>query len=768
MAARMQVDPSAADAVENEDEIATERGMKDDEILTIVRQEISNAAGALTNSKLSENRRSALRYYMGDAYGDEVEGRSQVVTTEFRDTIESLLPQLMKIFMSSDTVVQFIPNLPEEEKGSQQATDYINHVFMQENKGFLVLYTMMKDALMYKNGVVKIYWDEVLKTTTETYTGLSEMERNALLQDEVVEPIAYTSYEEQISPSMQPDGLMAPLQSMTLCDLTLRRTEKVGMARVISVPPEEFLITQRASGIQASRFVAHRCRKTASELVELGVEKDKAESLAGNQGEGEFSLERQQRFVYDGDTAPLSDSADPAVRYVWVTECYVLLDTDGDGIAEKWKVTVAGDQAELLFKEEWEGDWPFESISPILMQHKFYGLSMYDIVQQWQKIQSTLTRQFLDNIYSINNNRIAVNADRVNLDDLLTNRPNALVRTIGNPAEVLMPMQPSPLGAVLIPSMEYFNAQREKATGVTSYNQGLDADSLNKTASGISQIMGAAQERILLIARIFAETGISGMFSQLLTLVCKHQDKAKTIRLRGKWETVDPKQWAAGWAAVTDVALGTNNRDQMLLHLTQVLSIQQQAMQSGLPLVNPKNMYNTLVKLVENTGLKHPEGYFTDPDTTQPLPPKPSPEELLMQGQMEIEKVKGQATVAKTQMELQAEGQQKMAALAVETQRSQRESADRGAERELKLRIAREGNLTTLVTANMGADAKSAQVESKEKTKRKPQRLQVDRDPVTMEITGITPIYEEIKDTAVPDTEVSPEAQMMKGLLNHE
>ena len=764
MAARMQVEPSSdlPDDMDADDQQDAPKGLSQDEIIAIVSSEIENAAGSLTTSTLSENRRNSLRYYMGDTYGDEVAGRSSVVTSEFRDTVESLLPQLMKIFMSSDTIVQYVPNLPQEEEGAHQATEYENHVFMQENKGFLVLYTMFKDALMYKNGVVKVFWDETQRTTTETYTGLSEIERDSLLQGEDVEPIEYSAYQTQISPGMDMQGMPLPEQPVTQCDMKIRRTETIGRERVVNVPPEEFLISQRTAGIQEARFCAHRCRKTISELVEMGLDFNKADSLGGADSQGEYSLERQQRFVYDGDSGPAFDSRDKATRYVWVTECFMLLDTDGDGIAEKWKITVAGSGHELLSMEEWEGDWPFESVSPILMQHKFYGLSMYDLVMQWQRIQSTLTRQFLDNTYSINNNRIAVNADRVNLDDLLTNRPNALVRTIGNPAEVLMPMQPTPLGSMLIPSMEYFNAQREKATGVTSYNQGLDADSLNKTASGISQIMGAAQERVLLIARIFAETGISGIFTQLLKMSCRRQNKQKMIRLRGKWVEIDPRQWADGMAAVTDVALGTNNRDQMLLHLNQVLSIQQQATMSGMSLVTPKNIYNTLVKIVENAGLKHPEAYFTDPTTVAPPPPKPSEVEIASQAQMQIEQLRAQSKQAEVDKQIQSDNGQKLAALAHEQQRAALESKDREAERELKLRIAREANLTTLVQGGQKSADSAGAVKEKEKTKRGPSRLEVTRDPNTREITGIMPIYDDIKEEAAPEP---PEYKMAQEIL---
>jgi hypothetical protein len=755
----VEVAPSFDDELEDDESVRGSVGLKDDEILAILKNEISSADGSSMTSELQENRRQALRYYMGEPYGDETEGRSQVVTTEFRDTIESLLPQLMKIFMSSDTVVQFRPETPKDEEAAQQATDYVNHIFMVDNPGFVILYTMIKDALLHKNGIVKIFWDKSETVTTETYQSLTEMEKLAVLQDPEVEPLELSHY-----------STTTPLGEMYVCDLKVRRVRSRGRAKVVAVPPEEFLLTRHSDSIQNSRFCAHRCRKTVSDLVALGVPKEKAESFSSNSIDGEFSQERQERFKAEGGMYPLSDSGDKATRYVWLYECYVLLDTDGDGIAERWKILLAGDQYELISKEEWEGDWPFESISPILMPHKFYGLSIFDLVKQWQRIQSTLVRQFLDNVYSINNNRVVVNADRVNLDDLLTNRPNAIVRTMGPPGEALMPLQPQPIGNTLIPSLEFFNSMREKATGVTSYNQGLDANSLNKTASGISQIMSAAQERILLVARIFAETGIAGMFQQILKLTVKYQDQKRTIQLRGKWVDIDPAAWNAEMKATTDVALGTNNRDQMLLHLQTLLGVQKEAMMGGMGLVTPKNLYNTLAKLVENTGLKHVELFFTDPDQVPPQEPQPSEAEIEAKTKMQIESGKAQTQAHLKELELKHAAQEKMVSANVEMARVAQDAKNQEAERENKLRIAREQNLTTLATSQLSLQQKvqSDKLNSTavKEGKKKPTRVDVQRDPVTREVTGIIPVYEEIMETAQPELEVGRDlTPLAEGML---
>lgn len=769
MPPRMQVAAPVNTEGEDQDQGDSKKaGMSDDDLLALLRSEIANSTGGLTTNTLSENRKNALKTYMGDPYGDEMDGQSRVVTTEFRDTVESLLPQLVKIFMASDTVVQFEPDQPQDDEGSAQATEYINHVFMVDNKGFLILYTMIKDALMFKNGIVKCYWDETQKVTTETYRGLTVSQRDAILSGENVEPIEYSHYSAAMPGALQPDGTFAPGQPEDTCDLKIKRVDKIGRAKVVPVPPEEFMISRRTASIQSATFCGQRTPKTVSELIEMGVPRDKAEGLVGSQGEGEFSIERAQRFFYDGDTNPTPDTQSKSARQIWVYECFLLVDMDGDGIAEKWKFTLGGDQYTLLFREEHEGPWPFESISPILMPHKFYGLSIYDLVQQWQRIMTTLMRQFLNNIYNINNNRIAVNADRANLDDLLTNRPNQLVRTLGNPNEVIMPMVPQSIGGVIIPAMQEFQSMREKATGVTSYNQGLDADSLNKTASGISQIMGAAQERILLIARIFADTGICGIFQQLLFLTCKHQDKARVVRLRGKWVNIDPAAWNAGMNAITDVALGTNNRDQMLLHLNQVLAIQQQAMSMpNATLVTPKNIYNTLKKLVENAGLKHVESYFTDPDSVAPPPPQPNPDEAKAQADLKKSQMGHMASQQEQQAQLEAQAREKMVSVQTDFAKMKNEMADAEKERQLKLRIARELNITNMLIGegknaasgtaaamkpqpSTSGDKQEPAAPAPKPTSGKPLAFNIGRD-TEGRMSTIVPIYEQIKEEADPE-----------------
>jgi hypothetical protein len=715
-------------------DLARPDALSDDDIVALIRIEKSQAS-SYQNTTITKQRSEALNYYMAEPYGDEQAERSKVVTTEVRDTIESLLPQIVKLFLSSDRVVRYEAQTVAEEEGADQATDLANHVIHSDNDGFMLFYTWFKDALLQKNGIVKVWWDDQVDVCNEIYTGLLEEELLALLQDREVEPVAYSPSEQIEMPAQAPGQ---PPQPVPLYDVEVRRTKRNGRVRVECVPPEEFLISLKAANIKKARFVAHKTLRTISELIEMGIPKDAVWDLGGETTDGDVTDERYVRFQYDGGNLPDSENVQHALRKVWVSECYYLVDTDGDGIAERWKFLLAGANDKMLMKERWEGDWPFESITPIPMSHKFFGLSIHDLVRDIQRIKSTLTRQFLDNLYQLNNNRMLVQEGLVNFDDLLTNRPGGIVRTSASPSTVAMPLQPQPLGAVVIPAMEYLDSVNEKRTGVTAYNQGLDANSLNKTATGINLINNAAQERMLLVARIFAETGVKGLFSQILRLLVRNQDKPRAIKLRGKWVMMDPSKWNADMAVTVDVALGTSNRMEQMSILSQILAVQKEAILGGAPIASWPKMYNTLAKLIEAAGLKSVETYFDNPETANQAPKGPSPEEI--KAKAEIEKTQMQLAHEKELEAFRAEQATKNSVLDLAAKKMDIESRERIASQNAasdmlgfisKTATASSGTTTTSVASGKGGKAK---------------RISVKRNPVTQEIEELIPVYEEAMD----------------------
>ena len=450
------------------------------ELSAHLEQEISSALG-YKDGKLTEQRSDALDRYYGKRYGNEQEGRSQIVTRDVADVIEWIMPSLMKIFTSGDKVVQFEPQGPEDIEMAKQSTDYINYVIMRQNPGFSILYQWFKDALLQKNGIVKHYWDDTSETLKETYKNLTEEEFTALLMDDGVDVKQHT---ENINESGQPPSH----------DVVVNRTYDDGQVRIEAVPPEEFLIDKYAKTIDTARFVAHRVKRTKSELIQQGYPKSKIDNVFNND-EANYKAERLSRFSHEQDNSPEGDIDDG----IWVTECYLRVDYDNDGIAELRKVTKVGDE---LLDNEAVDSVPFSSLTPIPMPHKFYGLSIYDLISDLQLIKTTLMRNLLDNMYLTNNGRYEVVEGQANLDDLMTSRPGGIVR-------VRTPGAVNPLGTPQLDQnsfnmLGYLDSIREERTGVSKNSMGLSDGALksHQTATGVGQVMTAAQQKIELILHI--------------------------------------------------------------------------------------------------------------------------------------------------------------------------------------------------------------------------------------------------------------------------
>lgn len=611
--------------------------MDDDVLLSVVKHDIDTSTGN-AYEELNVDRAKALRYYLGEPYGNEVKGRSSIVTTEVADTIESMLPQILKPFVSQDRVVFFDPQGPEDEQAAKQETEYTNHVFYKDNDGVMVLYTWCKDGLLSKNGVVKYYWDDDTEITHEEYEGLNQQELMMLLSDDEVEVVeqAETVVQEE---EQTPQGPM-PVVTVNY-DVKIKRTNSNGRVIVQPVPPEEFLVIPEdpASSVQELNFCAHTTEKRVWELVAMGYDKDEILEHAGDGSQNiggwdHDDQEREQRFSdISGRTTTTEDEAigDPMLRVVDYTECYKRVDYDGDGYAELRKVCLLN-QNYILNNEEFDYI-PFEYWTPIPMTHRFIGRSAADQAMDLQLHKTTVLRNIFDNFYQTNNVRTAAVEGEVNLGDLMNSTPGGVVRM--SAPGMVQPLATQQLSNNAFNLLEYLDSIKENRTGVTRYNQGIDADSLNKTASGINRIMDASAQRLELMAKLFGEA-VKRLMLGIHRLLLQHQDKERIIAIRGQWVPVNPSQWKERNDMTVVVGLGTGDKDRTLGHLLTILGIQKEALQAGLPIVQPNNLYNTLAKIVENAGLKEPAQYFTDPAMIPPQPPKgPSPEEQLVMAQAE-------------------------------------------------------------------------------------------------------------------------------------
>jgi len=672
------------------------------ELRGIINQEINNSLGYM-GGNLSSSRKKSLEYYMGEPLGTEIDGRSQVVSTDVADTVETILPNLLRIFTASDQVVKCEPVKSEDVPLAEQATNYINYIFNKDNNGFSILYTWFKDALIEKNGIVKVYWDDSMSIEQETYENLNDQEYQILINDDNVEIVSEEEFvDEKAKEQLDQIKQLAEAQGQEIEDIpepklhnvVIKRTSRSGKVKIENIPPEEFLIQRTAKSIEDANFVAHRVMKTRSELIEMGFDREIVDDLPTSNNIL-LNDERLTRYA-DIDESPFNDAPDESTQEIELYECYVRVDMDGDGIAELRKVTVAGSGGYTILENMVCDFIPFCSLTPIPMPHRFYGRSVSELVEDVQLVKSTVMRQLLDNMYLTNNNRVAIMDGMVNLDDLLTSRPGGVVRTKQPPSQVMLPMQNQTISQQAFPLLEYLDTVRETRTGITRYSQGLDADSLNKTATGVNTLMNQSQMRMELIARVFAETGIKDLFRRIFELTVKYQNKERIVELNNKFVAVNPTEWKNKYNISITVGLGSGSKEQQIVMLNNILQKQLQAFQlqgnKEYPMVTLKNIYNSLSKIIEEAGLKNVENYFVNPDMGRDLvqpspPPPPTP----------IEKIEF--------TRIASEEKRKIAELELENKKIKADTADKILAFETKIKEMELKYNTQLDTAKIKADA---------------------------------------------------------------
>ena len=646
--------------------------MTEDELVARIHGEITDSLGY--GDTISEQREQAMEYYYGLPFGNEVDGRSQYVDSTVQDTIEWIKPSLMRVFASGDEMVKFTPHGPEDVAMAAQASDYVNYVFTKDNPGWEIMYSWFTDALLSKNGIVKVWWDETEEETREEYHGLTEPELTHLLTSSEVEVIAHTEIEEERRDN---DDNILPV---TLHDVVIKRRKKDGKIRVEKVPPSEFLISRDSKTIPEARFVCHRSQKTLSDLRQMYPEQSLGpEELGSGEDSDIFSGERESRFEFDDSSnfnLGTSETED-ALRTYWVHETFVKTDFDGDGIAELRRVCIVGD---YVLENELVDTAPFVSITPIKIPHKFFGLSVADLVMDLQVYKSVLMRNLLDNMYNQNFGRYAVLEGQANLDDLLTQRPGGVVR-VKSP-NAITPLTTPPLEPYSFQMLEYLDGVRESRAGVSKMSQGMNENALTShtTATAVNAVMSAAQSRVELIARNFAETGVKDLMNTIYQLLYKNQDKERVVMLRNEWVPVRPDVWKDKYDCTVSVALGQGNKDQQLMHLSTMLNFAGEAMKGGLPIVNMQNMYNIGASLVKAMGFQNVDDFLTDPTNIPPKQDEPSPEQMEMQvknKELDIKAAELQLKAQKIQQEYQK--------LAVDSQLKKEEIA---IEREQKRAVA--------------------------------------------------------------------------------
>jgi len=621
--------------------------MPEEELQGIVGKEIDDAIDFIDNW-ISPQRATATQYYRGEPFGNEEDGRSQVVSMDVRDTVQALMPSLMRIFHGSDQSVEYVPQGPEDVAAAKQATDYANYIINRDNNGFLEMHAAFMDALVRKVGILKVYWDDQTKFETIPYSGLDDMALAALMSDPKVD-VEISASRPMGEPMQDPitgEEMPAPMMH----DVRAVYTHPDGRVKLEAVPPEEFLISRESKSVEQADYVAHRRIVTVSELVAMGYDYDEVSELGASYDDMDTNVERYTRNK--ALTNEMNERHDPAMKKVLYVENYIKVDYDGDGIAELRKVCTAGDGNKILMNEPCDMA-PFATLCPDPEPHDFFGMSVADTVMDVQRIKSSIMRNTLDSLSMSIHPRVAVVEGMVNIDDAMSTEVGSIIRQ--RAAGQIQPLSMPFVGQASFPVLKYMDEVKEARTGISKASKGLDANALqSSTATAVAATVSAAQQQVEMIARIFAETGVKRMYELVLHLVTTHQDRERMIKLNNEFVPIDPRVWNSDMDVTINVALGRGSDTERMMMLRQIAEMQKDAMQTMGP-INPltdmQKLSNTLKSMTEIAGFKDTSQFWSDPAQFQPPPQdkKPDINEQLIQ--VQIQQI--QADIQKKAAELQ-------------------------------------------------------------------------------------------------------------------
>jgi len=637
--------------------------MDEGQIESIARDAVSDAIDFI-ESEVAEDRIKAQRYFDGEVDLGHEEGRSRIVSTKVRDTIRNIKPSLMRVFLSNDQFVQFVPASTEDVEAAETATKFVHSQFSEKN-GYQVINDVFHDALLKKAGIVKVYWDEYAKQSTHEYTNLTDPEFTLLGQEDDVDII-----EHEVVYEVRMDEMGMEVQ-IPFHNAKIVRTKTEGTLRCDSVPPEEFFIDRNSKSIDDFYVCGHRTEMRAGDLIAMGYDPDIVSALSGISDHDTMAeAEDFERRGYEQEED--EDIRDPSMRKVAVTEAYMRMDVEGTGTAQLYKITMGGGQYQLLDYEPWD-EVPFAVFESDPEPHAFFGRSIADLIIEDQDASTSILRGILDNIAMTNNPRLSMIEGQVNIDDLLNNEIGGIVR-MKDPNAVQQLQVPFAAGQVL-GAAQYYDQLIESKTGVSKASVGLDPDALqNQTATAARLTASAAAGHIEVIARNLAEGGMTRMFKLMLKLLAENSPEEQMMRLSGgMFAPIDPRSWNTDMMTSVNVGLGTGKEDERLAALQTTFQTQLQFYQTGGPnngLVSMTNIRNTLADILALTGVRNSDRYY------QPMTPEIETQLIQMQQQQMMAAAQGQqdqqaqALVQAETIRAQAKAQSDMAKIQLDAQKA--------------------------------------------------------------------------------------------------
>ena len=630
-------------------------------IESIVQSAVKDAID-FVDEEISEDRTKAQRYFDGKVDIGEEDGRSKVVATKVRDTVRAIKPSLMRVFLSTDNFVEYVPKGPEDVSAAEQATKYA-HYALNEIGGYRLLNDAFHDALVKKTGIVKVYWEDYSESEVYDLNNLSEEEYYMIASQDNVEILEYS---EEQNTYDDPTGMVV---NPTEYSLKVNVTKTDGKLCADSVPPEEFLIDRNARSLEDAYVVAHQTEMRVGDIVAMGYDEEEVTQYAGV-GSTNTQLNEEDTARRGYEHQDEDESADPSMRLVQITEAYMRIDVYGTGQAQMHKMTLLGGNYHLLDHEPW-GELPFAVFEVDPEPHTFFGRSIADLIMNDQDASTAMLRGVLDNVALVNSPRTEFVEGQVNVDDLMNNEIGGLVRTRA-PGMVRDLTVPYVAGQTLS-AIQYMDDAVEQKTGVTKASMGLDPDAMQSTTkAAVNATMSAAAGQVEVIARNLAEGGMRQLFKLILKLINENTDEEQMMRLNGQYIPVDPASWNTSMDVSVNVGLGTGREEEKLMTLQNTLQFQMGLWQTAGPnngLVSLTNIRNTAADILALSGIRNTDRHYKEmnPEIEQQIMQQMAQAQQGQQGDpqaeafLQAEQIKAQQKSQSDQMKMQIEAHKAIA-----------------------------------------------------------------------------------------------------------
>ena len=697
-----------------------------DEILSIIQSELQDATYSTTDGTSLTSLETSLNYYLGGPNGKEIKGRSQVTSTDVADAIEWILPQIMKSFTQNNEIVEFDAVIEGDEKQALLESQYVYEILMKQNDGFIILHQFVKDALMQRNGILKVYYAKYSTTKCHDWTCISEEQLTQALSHDGVELLEKTEYTDEEATAQRKQELMSQIESATQSgqfppeviasmheeaskpiikyDVRIAVERSQGKIYVDPIPPEEFRVNTRHNSIclDNARFTAHVTEKVTTDVIEeFGLDLEQTRELP----EGYTEYDREYRFAMQEESVFYRENnhGDESQRYIGVSECFMQLDIDQTGVSKLMKVTCAGQETVSdIIKVEEVNSMPWISTTTFLMSHKWQGLSVTDRLREIQDQKTALWRNSFDNLYLQNNQRTAVIESQVEMNDLLVSRPGNVVRV--KRLDAIQPLVTPSIGQDAANMMNYLDRVRAGRTGVDPDGTATPDNIGDRVGSeGVARLMNAKEELVGLIIRVIAETGIKPLMTKIRNECVMHQDAVTDFRFRGIWYKVDPATWPDRVSCTVRVGTGSGNHQEQLGAIREVLALQKEIIANPQQtLTDQKRLFAAVDDFCRFSGLNGAHKYFVDPESPEGQQMKEQNDksgqenqakedkiqQIMVESQMKIaeaEEGKVKVSMANTQLKAQNDQQKNQLQLQKQTNEARLDEMQRVIDRQTAL-----------------------------------------------------------------------------------